>query len=118
MLRCSPIVRLLACGLMTSFMASYGGQTASGLAGSWRLDKAKSELSEGLRPYQTSLEQTLKIDAVGDVVIVVTTTVGIPFIGVLGVGLPPEEWRFVPPPSPGSVDARVTDRAFSSRASV
>jgi hypothetical protein len=98
---------------MTSVMASSGnGQTTSGLAGAWHLDKTKSELSEGLRPYQTSLEQALKIDVVGDVVTVVTTTVGIPFIGALGMVLPPEEWPFAPPPPPGSAAARAIDQEF------
>jgi hypothetical protein len=112
MIKSSSIVRLIACSLMTSFMVSHGnGQTPSAFAKMWRLDKINSELPEGLRPYQTSFEQSLKIDVAGDVVTVVTTTVGIPSIGALGIFLPPEQLPFVAPPLPASLPESAEARA-------
>ena len=109
MTRRRSTARLLACALLTLLSVSRDS-AAPIVAGTWRLDKTRSELSRGLREYQATLEQSLKVDVAGNVVTVVTTTVGIPVLGVLGLGVPPENWCFCPPPPPGSAVARVLDR--------
>jgi hypothetical protein len=55
--------------------------TASPLAGNWRLDKSRSELSGGMRDNQATIEQLLTIAVDGNLVTVQTTTTG----GPLGV---------------------------------
>ena len=47
---------------------------SSGLAGTWRLDQAHSELSGGLRDNRAAAEQTMTVEVAGDVVTAKTVT--------------------------------------------
>ena len=74
------MIRALIIGSIVTAIAQHplGARAGSELAGVWRLDKARSQLSGGMRENQTAIEQSLTIAVKSNVVTVKTATVGGP----------------------------------------